>query len=290
MKQEEKIEEAKRLYQTANADQRYVLESLFPELKESEEEKMWKLIKKYAHYNISDTALEVDHITREQLESWLEKQGKQKPADKVEPKFHDGDWVVISTTKGDRVVQIASVEYFTKDGHPSYITTEGRWFGKGTKARLLTDKDVEIATIPESKAIVNKIESWSKEDEEELEIAIETLHKAGQYSSANWLKSFKDRVQLQSQPTWSEEDENRMKKVMHILSLDGRISNEEFKSLYDWLKSLKPQKPVDWSEEDELRVKDTIYFLDTAKKHYASTVVLDACIDWIKSIKQRIEE
>jgi hypothetical protein len=37
MTQEEKIKEAKRLYESANADQKYVLESLFPELKESDE-------------------------------------------------------------------------------------------------------------------------------------------------------------------------------------------------------------------------------------------------------------
>lgn len=43
---------------------------------ESEDERMWKLIKKYVHYNISDMALNADRITREQLESWLEKQGK----------------------------------------------------------------------------------------------------------------------------------------------------------------------------------------------------------------------
>ena len=36
MSQEDKLKEAKRLYETANADQRYVLERLFPELKESE--------------------------------------------------------------------------------------------------------------------------------------------------------------------------------------------------------------------------------------------------------------
>lgn len=35
MTREEKLAEAKRLYQTANADQRYVLECLFPELKEN---------------------------------------------------------------------------------------------------------------------------------------------------------------------------------------------------------------------------------------------------------------
>jgi len=33
MTQEEKIKEAKRLYPTANADQRYFLEKLFPDVK-----------------------------------------------------------------------------------------------------------------------------------------------------------------------------------------------------------------------------------------------------------------
>ena len=89
---------------------------------------------------------------------------EQKTTKKIEPTFHKGDWVVVSTTKGDRVVQIASVEHF-KDGYPSYITTEGRWFGNGTKARLLTDKDVETITIPESKIVVNKAKYWSEEDE-----------------------------------------------------------------------------------------------------------------------------
>ena len=40
----------------------------------TEDERMWKLIKKYAHYNISDMALNADHITRKELEDWLEKQ------------------------------------------------------------------------------------------------------------------------------------------------------------------------------------------------------------------------
>ena len=53
------------------------LQDLFPELRESGDERMWKLLKKYVHYNISDTVLEADHITREYLESWLEKQVKQ---------------------------------------------------------------------------------------------------------------------------------------------------------------------------------------------------------------------
>jgi hypothetical protein len=55
------------------------LEDIFPELKENEDGKMWKLIKKYAHSNISDMALNADHITRKQLESWIEKQCEQNP-------------------------------------------------------------------------------------------------------------------------------------------------------------------------------------------------------------------
>lgn len=61
----------------------------------------------------------------------------------------------------------------------------------------------------------------------------------------------------------------------------------------EWLKSIKDRvqpKTTEWSEEDEHRVNDTIYFLDSAKKHYASTVEIDACIDWLKSLKQRIGE
>jgi len=71
-----------------------VAENYFPELKESEDERMWKLIKKYAHSNISDMVLDYDHITREQLESWIEKQSKQNLTNKIKPKFHEGEWVV----------------------------------------------------------------------------------------------------------------------------------------------------------------------------------------------------
>ena len=66
-------------------------------------------------------------------------------------------------------------------------------------------------------------------------------------------------------------------------------TTEEVKERTAYMLSLIPHKAAEWSEEDEHRVKDTIYFLDTAKKHYASTIEIDACIDWLKSIKQRIK-
>ena len=75
-----------------------------------------------------------------------EKQGEQKPTDEIEPKFHEGDWVVISTSGGEKVVQIDSIEHF-KSGEPMYITSEGRWFGNGTKTHLWTIQDAKDGDV-----------------------------------------------------------------------------------------------------------------------------------------------
>ena len=68
-------------------------------------------------------------------------------------------------------------------------------------------------------------------------------------------------------------------------------AEEIFKSALEYSASYYAKtNKREWSEEDEHRVRDTIYFLDAAKKHYASVIELDACIDWLKSLKQRIGE
>ena len=72
-----KLEEAKRLYKDANADQRYVLERLFPELRKSEDEKMLRVIRE--GFNILDKDDEwYGGITNGQILAWLlEKQGEK---------------------------------------------------------------------------------------------------------------------------------------------------------------------------------------------------------------------
>lgn len=80
MTREDKLEEAKRLYETANADQRYVLESLFPELKESE--RIRKAI--YNTLKYLETELywdSVDEVDILDAYAWLEEQREQKQLD-----------------------------------------------------------------------------------------------------------------------------------------------------------------------------------------------------------------
>lgn len=50
-----------------------------------------------------------------------------------------------------------------------------------------------------------------------------------------------------------------------------------------------PAPEAKWSEEDESKVEDIVYFLNTAKTHYASTEAIDDCVEWLKSLKQRLE-
>ena len=124
MDNKEKLEEAKKLYASANADQKYVLESLFPELKESEDEKIRKELISFLQLPHPKF---VGERKQEKWLVWLEKQGERKKCsdtcdsfmmdnkkspygekrdfgyfedkltdDKVEPKFNVGDWVVVN--------------------------------------------------------------------------------------------------------------------------------------------------------------------------------------------------
>ena len=80
MTQEEKLKEAQRLYETANADQRYVLESLFPELRESEDERIRKWLLDFVQ-GLPDEGLDFHfyNLNKEQVVAWLERQA-QMPA------------------------------------------------------------------------------------------------------------------------------------------------------------------------------------------------------------------
>lgn len=78
MIQEDKLKEAQRLYETANADQRYVLERLFPELKESEDERTRQEIVRFIRMEVED------EIVGNKWLAWLEKQGEQKPIERKE--------------------------------------------------------------------------------------------------------------------------------------------------------------------------------------------------------------
>jgi len=113
---------------------------------------------------------------------------------------------------------------------------------------------------------------------------------------------------------WSEEDVKRIKQLIYDTEAIragyerkkeqlGECFNESLIKDCDeqvaWLKSLKDRgnfpksntnSPSEWSEEDKHRCKDAIYFLETAKKHYASTSEIELTIEWLKSLQPQARQ
>ena len=89
MDYKEKLEEAKELYKIANADQKYALELLFPELVESKDERIRKNIK-IALMSVEEELADfysTHHTSQEEFIDWLEKQGEQNKIEALRTEY-----------------------------------------------------------------------------------------------------------------------------------------------------------------------------------------------------------
>lgn len=149
MNYEEKLAEAKRLYKTANVDQRYVLESLFPELVEREDERMKKAIMHVLYENYTDAAV-IEGVEIAEIIAWLEKQCE--PADKVEPKFKEGDFIVpdnITSLEIWKVINIDDDGYYNIQPITNIINTEDDEIYR--VPGFIIEKDYRLWTIQDAK-------------------------------------------------------------------------------------------------------------------------------------------
>ena len=93
---DEALERAKELLEIGlkdTRDKRVVL-SFFPELKESEDERIRKELIEHIKANCETGFVLFQKFSPDDVIAWLEKQGEKKSADKHEPKFHVGEWIV----------------------------------------------------------------------------------------------------------------------------------------------------------------------------------------------------
>lgn len=130
-----------------------ICEYIFPELKENKDGKMWKLIKKYAHSNISDMALKADHITRKQLESWLEKQEfvNKEYTFKAIPRLLE----MIQPTDRAKSYCQKLIDSLEQEGYSTDAKIVTDWL------KTMNGEKVAMATMDEQKA-VNEAESKFK--------------------------------------------------------------------------------------------------------------------------------
>ena len=102
---DEAIERAKKLYGNG------IAEGIFPELKESDDDRIRKWIIDDIRYNMNNEPLNNSEYKKkaENAIAWLEKQGKNS-TDKTKLSFNVGDWVVLITSKS--VYQVEKKENY----------------------------------------------------------------------------------------------------------------------------------------------------------------------------------
>ena len=221
MTQEEK---AKRLYQTANADQKYVLESLFPELKESEDERIRKKICKLLWDNAPYEEAQEYIAWLELLFQKMHEAGYEWDAEKKELKKIE--------QKGMNIVEEDMTPFQKKVFCIIDTTIEEEQGLKQVCDELLRLTHDEIIQNP----------AWSEEDEKIAKTIINEFEQCSEWCCANgltkedcitWLKS------LKPQNRWKPSDEQMEALDRAQAELCSTEYNKPICDLIDALNKLK---------------------------------------------------
>lgn len=107
---DEAIKRAKAMIKVADNQDEAIgfANTVFPELNESEDEKIRKWLIDTIK-SVPNDSIEWDVINKSDVLAWLERQGEQNIADKAESKFHEGDWVILTAGELSTILQIVKV-------------------------------------------------------------------------------------------------------------------------------------------------------------------------------------
>lgn len=250
------------------ADENLVLEDIFPELKESEDEKIRKALLEMVHDTTGDELWVDYNVHKEDALAWLEKQGEKKPFDYENANIQQKDFAPQEDAPrysiGD-VLCDKSCATLNKDAQPNYEIVDIR------NGLYICDKGyIPISQQDEYELVAKKIEQ--KPADKDMIEALRTEYEKGRADAI-----------AEMQKGWSKVDEERIKNIISFLDWDGATGKKgnPYQKEVDWLYSLKNrvQPKQEWSEEDEEFLRRAI---NVAKDKYPMTA------NWLKSLKQRI--
>ena len=227
---------------------RTALENLFPQLAESEDERIRKeivsFIKSVNHSYLCGTDRRTKWLT------WLEKQKEQKPISQedFDTAKHEALW--------EEQKPVEKQDY-------SGLTDFERAIHRGFLYAGLENVPVTIIreTAQECLAQVKPAE-WSEEDKKMLEYiindAIQKVYPVGE--ELTWLKDLPNRFNLQPKQEWSEEDKKIQEGIMQFLY--AWRSDAEIAKWLDWLKSLRPQPKAELTLLDKNIIEAAVVFVE----------------------------
>lgn len=272
------------------SDIKQTLDLLFPELKESDDEVTRKSLILYLEYKRKEQEEAKYYQGVEGFErwiAWLEKQGVQKPVDKVEPKFKVDDWIVEPReNEPNGLWHIESIEnrYYWANGCGCRIEFADKNYHLWT-IEDAKDGDVLFHSDTASNGIFIFKEVRDGKVLCHCDFDSEDHFRLGEYHNCCWVD---DNIK----PAIKEQHDILFEKM--------REAGYEWDAEKKELKKIE-QKPK-WTEEDERimnfcisRIKDELESLKNNK--FAHQEILqdykEGCwerIDWLKFIKKRMKE
>lgn len=287
---------------------RAFLEEVFPELKESEDEKIRKAILEF----VRQSSEILDKQNQNNMIAWLEKQKEY-----VSPQM-----VADAYLRGCNDTESKLFE--KQGGHKPELNDEDICKELQTYLR----GKLMFCMIKEEQVNIKKYISWLEKQGKETSMVVwhsvseapnemEELLCEWESDDATWhdvafyhadTKTFWNgerqvidvtrwcyvdelvEKQGEKKPTWSEEDYSKVQRICKYLKEAKKYYADitEVRECMDWLKSLKERvqpKPKEWSEEDEEILKNLIdYFsLDDGLR-----LPTEETIDWLKSLKEKL--
>lgn len=270
-----------------------VIEHIFPELKESEDERIRKgLINYFNDFSLSTFG----GLDPKKILAWLEKQGEQKPI--IVTKFKVGD--VITDNTGvyphKKVEAIENENYvvrclYTNCQQYIPINTQDEYI-------LVADKQVKEGCwylCIKSYHHLGGDDYWFKEGavyfcEKEGFLRSSKNNNIYVYDCEHWQMYF---APYEQKPVeWNDKDETILKRIIDELKEResvGVLDKSSYDIIEKWLKDLKnkvqPQPKQEWSQEDERERKHCIDFLNHPDMIEVTPTVKRGCIDWLKSLR-----
>jgi hypothetical protein len=238
----------------------------------------------------------------------IEKQGEQKPANKVEPKFKDGEWVVNTVGDTNQVVKVLDDGYTLDDNtflSNSWATEHYHlWTIQEAKEGdvLVVNNEVfiyahrkQMYSIAVAHCFVDSAGGFYFDGEfgytengnsihpatkEQRDLLFKKMHEAGY----EWDAKKKELKKIDQKPAWSEDDELIRNALINIVR--GVASNQGYEGFVDWLKSLKDrmQPKQEWSEDDKRKLNTvcSLMYSNPAQDPFYAKVSLE---NWLKSLR-----
>jgi len=245
MDYEKALSKAREFYNArfATDSENEMLEQIFPELRESEDERIRKAL--IGHFRTLSYDLSVNGFTKEDFIAWLERQGEKEQ----HKRLHNN-----SLRHVDNPMKWMEEDTAEREQKPVIRDTFG--YEEGRQAGVKEGVKMVLSN-PEMHGLCKPAE-WSSLDKACHNVIHETIR--GKFVPANalrqatdWFDSLPERFNLQPKQEWSEEDESFLDSIEEAVSSYYDLNHAP--QYYYWLeekfKGLRSYPKQEWSEEDE---------------------------------------